>query len=267
MSDPRWSVWNKLSGDEKIARVYDVLLDRGELTPTEIAEQLQLPRTTLYPAFEWLKQHHLVKTVERGRETRYIASSPETWRMVVEEQRVEAEGRARAIELQLPGWISAYESAHRPRVRAFQGEEGLRALRQEVFEVGGEVWEYFAVDEALKSQAKIEEAKRVQYTSGFSRGRSLFVLDAEQDAPPFFDRRTWDVRFLPKDQAPFSGSLVLLSDRAYLLASQAECMGLVIESKDVVGLLKSLYARAWEQATPWTPPPHWGIQKTRRDVG
>ncbi len=259
MADPRWLIWSTLAGDEKIARIYDALLDHGERTPTEIAEALNLPRTTLYPAFEWLKKRGLVTVVERGRETRYVASAPDAWRRLTEEQRAQAETLARALETQLPGWVSAYETAHRPRVRAFEGEAGLLSLRQEAFEVGGEVWEYFTVDEALKTQAKVEESKRVQYTSGFTRGRSLFVLNNATDTPPFFDRRTWEVRALPRAEAPFAGSLVLMRDRTYILSSQAECMGLAIESPDVTHLLKSLYEHAWQRATPWIPPATWKI--------
>ncbi len=259
MADPRWSVWSKLAGDEKIARVYDALLDHGEVTPTEIADILTLPRTTLYPAFEWLKQRGLVSVVERGRETRYVANAPHTWRLVAEAERLRSEALLHECEVQLPGWVSTYEAAHRPRVRAFEGETGLRELRKEAFELGGEVWEYFAVDETLKQQAKVEESKRVQYTSGFERGRSLFVLEHQDDAPPFFDRRAWEVRWLSREQAPFTGSLVIVRDRAYLVSSQAECIGLAIESSDVTNLLRSLYDRAWQQAMPWTPPHDWGM--------
>lgn len=259
MADPRWLVWSKLAGDEKIARVYDLLLDHGELTATEIADRLTLPRTTLYPSFEWLKQRSLVTVIMRGREMRYVANAPHIWRLVAEEQRSKTETLTHEFEVQLPGWVSTYEAAHRPRVRAFEGELGLRDLRKEAFELGGEVWEYFAVDETLRAQAKVEEAKRVQYTSGFERGRSLFVLEREGDAPPFFDRRAWEVRWLPREHAPFTGSLVILGDRAYIVSSQAECMGLAIESSDVTNLLKSLYECAWQQARPWTPPSGWGI--------
>lgn len=259
MADPRWSVWAKLAGDEKIARVYDVLLDRGELAQTEVADVLEVPRTTLYPAFEWLKQRALITAIERGRKTCYVASAPQTWRVVAEDHRTHAEALVRAFEVQLPGWISVYEQAHRPRVRAFEGSAGLRDLRKEAFELGGEVWEYFAVDDALKTQAKIEETKRVQYTSGFERGRSLFVLHDEGDVLPFFDRRTWDVRWLPSENAPFSGSLVIIRDRVYIISSQEECLGLVIESPDVTALLKSLYERAWQQAKPWMPPQNWEL--------
>lgn len=259
MSERRWELWKRLSGDERIAQIYDVLLEVSELSLRELAERIHVPRTTLYPALDWLKNRGLISQKESGREVRFVAAPPHVWLHVVEETRAQAEALKHAVDVQLPGWASAYEVTHRPRVRAFEGEEGLKALRSEVFSLDGEVWEYFAVDAALKEMAKLEQGKRVQGTSRIPKGRVLMALEHAEDVPPFFDRRTCEVRWIPLQETPFAGSITFVGSRVYLLASRAEPMGLVIESGDLVAMLQTLYQAKWDTARPWLPPMGWDM--------
>ena len=135
----------------------------------------------------------------------------------------------------------------------------FRSVREEIVRLGGEVWEYFAVDPRTKAQAKIAEHERIQKTSLVPAGRVLLALSSPEDAPPFFDRRQTEVRHTSLAAAPFSGSLTLVQHRAYLVTPQEGHFGLVIESEETVALLRSLYLGLWNSSQPWTPPKGWGI--------
>ena len=259
MNAPRWSLWVAIAGDENAARVYDCLLTHGPLSPTQIAQRLECPRSTLYAAFEWLRAEGLVSTLVKGRSLELLAAAPSRWRAVAEQQRLEADALLADIDRQMPEWVASYQQGSRPRARAFEGEGGLKAIREEIVRFGGEVWEYFAVDPRLKAQAKIAELERIQCTSEIPQGRVLLALPHPEDLPPFFDRRSFEARWTPLAQAPFAGSLTLAQDRAYLISPQDGHFGLVIESAETVQLLRSLFLAAWNQAQPWQPSKGWGI--------
>lgn len=259
MPTPRWSLWAEIAGDEKAARIYDVLLTRGMLSPKEIADELACPRSTLYPAFDWLRERGLISMVTKGRSVECVATAPSRWQVVAETKRIEADQLLANVQNRMDEWTAAHKSGPRPRVRAFQGEDGLRAIREEVVRLGGEVWEYFAVDARVKAQAKIGECERIRQTSAVPKGRVLLGVACLEDIPPFFDRRLFEARSILLKEAPFSGSLTITGSRAYLISPEEGHFGLVIESGEVVQLLRSMYQRIWDQASPWNPPDGWGI--------
>ncbi len=259
MSAARWSLWARLAGDEKPARVYDCLLTHGPSSPKQLADRLDSPRSTLYPAFDWLREQGLISTLVKGRSVEFIAAAPSAWRLVAERQRLEADRLLMDLDGAMDEWVASYQQGSRPRARAFEGEDGLKSIREEISRLGGEVWEYFAVDPRVKAQAKIAEQERIQRTSKIPSGRVLLALVQPDDAPPFFDRRQTEVRWTPLAQSPFSGSLTLVKNRAYLVSPQEGHFGLVIESEETVALLRSLYLGLWNSSQPWTPSKEWGI--------
>jgi sugar-specific transcriptional regulator TrmB len=259
MSVPRWSLWAQIIGDECAARIYDSLLTHGALTPTQIAQHLTCPRSTLYAAFDILKEQGLISTSTKGRSVEYTAAAPSRWRALAEMKQLDASHVVKNVEEHLSEWTASFRQGSRPRARAFEGEEGLKAIREEVALDGGEVWEYFAVDARLRAQAKLHEHERIQKTSEVKGGRVLLALEHRDDAPPFFDRRSFEVRFIMLDQAPFAGSLTLVQNHAYLISTHDENFGLVVESTETVQLIRSLYVHVWNQAKPWSPPVGWGI--------
>lgn len=185
MTMPRWMLWSQIAGDELSARVYDCLLTHGTLNPTQIAQHLSCPRSTLYASFDWLRERGLISTSIQGRSVQYVAAAPSRWRALAELRRIEAEQVLKDIDGSMAEWIATYQHGSRPRARAFEGEDGLKAIREEVVRLGGEVWEYFAVDARLREQARVAEQERIQRTSEIRTGRVLLALQSETDAPPF----------------------------------------------------------------------------------
>lgn len=251
-------VWEHLSGSARTARMYEVLLHASALNVQELARLMQEPRSTLAVSLEWLLNHELIKKEVRAREVWYRALSPARWVTLSEELCHQSQEWRRRAEQALPGWLAVYDERHRPRVRAFEGGAGLSRVREEILSMKGEIWEYFAVDKALLRLANYEAPKRIAVSAGVG-GRVLLALASLEDHPPMFDRRGFEVRWIPLNEAPFAGSLSLIEDRAYLVASSEEQVGLVMESPDVAGLLRSLYERSWSLAKPWIPPTGWGI--------
>ncbi len=262
MPTNRWKLWERLARDEKIARVYEALFSVEALTLTDIAQKLVLPRTSLYPAIEWLRERALITSEVRGKTTLYRANPPTAWRAIAEEEREQSAMLVRETDAALTGWLAEFASTHRPRVRAYDGEAGIRTIREELRSKGGSIWEYYCVDDRVHAQATMEEAQRITLSSELIGGRVLLVLQNEAIVPPFFDRRGYEVRFLLEHDAPFSGSLTFAGETAYLLSSGEECSALAIESKDFSLLLRSLYLHAWERATAWEAPSGWGMGRT-----
>lgn len=252
------SVWAHIAQSDRTARVYQALLQAQALRLQDIADVLNEPRSTLQSSLEWLLAQTLIQKEAHAREVWYRALSPSRWLVVCEERCQEAQEWRRRAEQALPGWLALYDERHRPRVRAFEGGDGLSRVREEIASMKGEIWEYFAVDEKLRQIAAYDAPKRIAISSGIG-GRVLLALASEQDTPPMFDRRGFEVRWIPLQEAPFAGSLSLVEDRAYLIASSDEQVGLVMESPDMVGLMRSLYERSWSLAKPWSPPSDWGL--------
>lgn len=237
---------------EKESKVYLASLELGESPVQDIARKAGVNRATTYVMIEQLTAKGLMSSLERGKKRYFLAESPDKLMTGLRLEVAELEEKMQNFRRVLPDLHTLYDtSGERPRVRFFEGEEGVLSVMEEFHndvEPGVEARlmtnhdDYiasFGVEDRLDKHK--EKLRSVNYHT-----RALYVCDeaAESKHGPTHNR-TFEVRRLPKNLFPFNGEMGLMKNRAYFWTYKGKMTGIIIENEQIVSLLSAMFDLAW----------------------
>ena len=126
----------QLGLSDKEAKVYLAVLELGPSTATQIAQKAEINRPTAYVQIENLMKLGLMNSHEKGKKTYFVAEPPERLQELVRKNQTEIEERGRRLKEILPELQVLFDSAEeRPKVRFYEGKEGLKAINEDVFRI------------------------------------------------------------------------------------------------------------------------------------
>jgi sugar-specific transcriptional regulator TrmB len=238
---------------EKEAKVYLASLELGEAPVQDIARKAGVNRATTYVMIEQLAAKGLMSSVERGKKRYFLAEAPDKLSTRVRIEITELEERLSGFKRILPDLHSLYDtSGERPRVRFFEGEEGLLSVIEEVHELmepGIELLQMSNIDDYTKlfggynthdkHRAKLKQNIPVHTRMLFSSDKALTPRTTESSP------ETVEARRISKDRFPFSGEMVIIKNRVYMMSFAGKLLAVAIESAALTGLLASMFELAW----------------------
>lgn len=108
------------------AEAYALLIELGELKPTETAKRLSATRTNAYKVLDRLVEMDLAKKVERGKKFVYVATNPLALATLTEKFRAEATAREEAVSGMLQDLLAQYYThTDRPQAEVFTGRKAV----------------------------------------------------------------------------------------------------------------------------------------------
>lgn len=247
----------ELGLNDKEIEVYIAMLELGPAAAQDIATQSKINRTTCYVMIDGLKRRGLASEVEQGKKTLYSAQHPDQLLRLLVDESARIRAKQEKVEAALPQLMALFNVLHeKPKVRYFDGGEELFAIRKEVRERRQPVWEVYAVDEALKKVAQLDEKTRIENTETFRDSRILMAIKPGC-LPPYFDRSGIEARVLDYGKFPFAGNITMCQDTLYIVTNKSQGLGIIIDSSEIASMFRSLYEAAWQLAKPWNPPAEW----------
>ena len=125
----------KLGLSEKEAMVYLASLETGPAPVQVIARKAEVNRATTYVMIEALLQKGLMSTFDKGKKTMFTAEKPERLHRIVHSERASVDEKEQTIKKILPDLDAICAAAgERPKVSFYEGEEGLEAMRETIFD-------------------------------------------------------------------------------------------------------------------------------------
>ena len=240
---------------QKEASVYLAMLELGTASVQDIAMKAGVNRSTTYLMIESLQRRGLISNFDKGSKPQLTAENPEKLIAGVVDELAGVEARKQRLQNSLPHLLAMFQSADKPVVRFFEGEEALSMIREEVAQTREPFWEVYAVDEPLIALANTRGEERIQTTRRLT-GRALMAIKPGC-VPPYFDMRGIETRQIDYHSCPFSGDITITGNKLFILTAQPRGMGIIVESKEVVDIFRALYEAAWRIAKSWTPPAEW----------
>lgn len=241
----------------KEADVYLSMLQSGPSTIQDIARRAEVNRSTTYFLIDALIRHGLVSKAEQGKKTIFTAESPERLVGMVVNQLSAVQAKQDVLQGCMPGLLAMFNAiADKPRLRFFEGAEGLAGIREEIVRRHEPLWEATAIDEVCVQLADIKKAERIEVSTRIRRGRVLMAIKPGL-SPPLFDIRGFEVREMDYARFPFTGTLSICGNVVYVIAAQTRPVGFIMESMEVANLIRAIYEAAWSGAKPWKPPVTW----------
>ncbi|MDO8617769.1 MAG: helix-turn-helix domain-containing protein [Candidatus Uhrbacteria bacterium] len=246
---------------QKEADVYLAMLQLGPSSVQEIADASAINRSTIYPVIDELQHRGLASTFEKGKKVLFAAENPQRLVSLVVHEFSHIEAKRNQLEISLPKLLAVFNTRNdKPRVRFFEGEEALEAVRDEVHESRDAIWEVYAVNERLIHIANTKGKERIERNRRAIGGRALMAIKPGC-MPPYFDIGRHEARVMNYEQYPFSGDIAMTGNHLYVVSMEDPIMGIVVESKEMTSVFRALFEAAWSCAAAWMPPPGWGPPK------
>ena len=238
----------ELGFSEKETKVYVALLELGAGTASEIARGAGILRTTAYNILDVLAGKGLAKLTGKEPKQQYVAEPPEK---IIDYLKREIKGYqeklARASEL-TPQLKSIHNVANRPKIKFYEGKQGLIDVYEDTLTSSEPIRAYAAVDDMHKALPDYfpeyykRRVKKGIAIRGIVPTTDLALERAKQNKE---EMRT--MVLVPKDKYYFSPEINIY-DNKVMIASWREKLGIIIESAEIADAMKKIFELAWQGA-------------------
>lgn len=225
------------------AKTYMTLVEKGELTPPEIAEFTGESRTNSYMVLDSLAELELIEKIEKGKKLSYRVNNPIAIEKLSEKKRqsvIEAETK---VKQAMPTLLSYFYSfTERPGVRLFEGADGLKEIYRDILRTKKTLYliRGFQNVEVL-GKGFIEKfiAQRVKLgikVIALTPKHTDANTDPDQDKEWLMER-TWVDTSLYKEPVEIN----IYGSKIAIASFGGEVMGVIIDSPQMAKALKELF--------------------------
>ena len=239
-----------LNFSERESRVYLALLEAGSARASEISNNTEINRTTVYDILEVLLHRGLISKYKKGASTFFNALEPKRLLAYLDN---ELEEKAKIVQQQkkkvsslLPELISLENvSTTKPQVSFFEGEKGMREAYEDTLTSKEIILAYANVQTMHEGLPKFfpeyykRRSKNKIYIKAILPQNELSIQRSKLD-----QEEMREARFLPDKEMTFSPEINLYNNKM-LIASWKEKMAIIIESKELVDLQKLTFNLLW----------------------
>lgn len=225
--------------NEKQAKIYLACLELGSAPVNKIARLSELPRSTCYEILEELKHLGIISTFRKKKIKWFNVEDP---RLLVRQ----AKEKLSVMEEHIPQLLSSYgKSKNRPKIRFYEGKEGMKTILDEILNEATEILAFNSADD-LFSILKKEWPK-------FLKARianKISVKAILRSTPKGIERQLTgsqelrEVRLIT-NTIDFHGTIFLWKNKIAMFSLQNNLIALVIESPELAQMQKSIFNVLW----------------------
>jgi len=245
----------KFGFSPKESKIYLTALELGSSSVIQIAQKARINRGTTYDILESLIKKGLISYFIKGKKRYFAAEKPERLLDVLENQRKELltkeeeiEKRQQEIKELLPELRSIYNlPTEKPKVRFFEGKEGILNIYEEILQETDEVWFYGAFKDLFHVFPNFISMIKRQIKAGL-KIRDLVTRSKEAlKVRVLYKKPKQEMRFLPKGLGLTTDNMIYGNKFAMISFGQ-KMHGVVIESREIVQTQRKIFEILWEKA-------------------
>lgn len=226
---------------QKEAEVYLACLHLGSGNVSRLTQRASLPKSTVIDTLKSLIKKGLVDVYIKGRRKHYSVVNPEALNEKIKKQLV-------LIEEVLPQLKAFYNfSSTKPKVRFYEGEEGLRLIMNEIIKEAkdliafGSAADIFTILPDYFPKFSHERAKK---------GIPLRVIF--RDSPKAHERQTLDKQELRsskiiQSQIPFSALFWSWQNKLVMITFKKDVAVVLIEDEEIAQTFRSFFEFLWSK--------------------
>lgn len=233
---------------DKQAKVYVAALFLGPSAVQKIAEQAEVNRATAYVILDELAQMGLVSESTQGKKTVFVAEPPQAIGRYLDNQSSAIDSKKSELKNLLPNLKEVarnIDDDDTPVVRFYKGREGARVIGSyysRKAKTGEEIYGMTNLDEVLKINPNIllenpKKRMRKRISSKVIYSYKNGELKSDKAILRQTKKLTDDVK---ADVNLYNNAVAIATYR------QNNSVGIVIESKEIAGVLRQLFELAWK---------------------
>lgn len=230
----------------KEATVYLALLELGPSTATEISRKAKINRTTSYDVLETLSGEKLVRLVGETKIQKYVAESPEKVLSMLKNKIKKTEEQLKKATMLLPQLMSVYSIKEKPKVKFYEGIEGMIEAFEDTLSADREILAYAVGSDMFTAVSE-------KYFKGYFEKRVKNNIAVRAIAPDdegsrkVVENDTKEMRttlLVPKDKFYFSVETNIYNNKV-LVVSWREKFAIIIESHEIADAQRKIFELAW----------------------
>jgi HTH-type transcriptional regulator, sugar sensing transcriptional regulator len=221
--------------------VYLAALELGGASVVDISKKAGIKRTTCYDILLDLEKEGLITTVQKGKKRLFVGENPEK----IKKDMARKESLFSEI---LPELKSIYNvRGTKPKIRFYEGREGLIEAYDDALEYPGEILVYSSQDvinvlgpEWAQWYIKKRVKKNIRIRAILPKTewleKNIVAKDKEQ---------LRICKFVDLEKFPFSVEIDVYGGKKVAIISNKEKMAVIIESSEIANTLKHVFELAW----------------------
>ncbi len=241
----------KIGLSDKEAKLYLTSLSRGPETAPILAKLANIVRPTAYVIIEALVKKGLMSSFAKEKKTYFIAESPEHLLSVIRLQKQEIEEKEREFSKLLPELAAmANIKGEKPKVRVFEGKEGLKAVIESILKSKTKIiysiipadnmFQLFPQEEHKSIMANPRVQKKIKakiiYTS--KKGRIYKAKDPQN---------LREAIYIDEKRFPFKCGIDIYDNHLAFYSYKGSIMGIMIENEDMAETMKTIFEMLWQK--------------------
>lgn len=254
------SLFDDVGLSRQEAAVYMESLQSGPVSVTKLANLTAINRVEMYGLIERLSQKGLVREMS-GKKIKVIeARHPRELEHLLAQQRRKLKKIELKLEDALPQLAGLYKkSAFRPTIHFYEGIKGLESIHIDIIETLKDCEPEKRVMYSYSNPAILVE-RFEEYRNrddGFIEQRQRYGISNKVIAPDNAYNRELhtkdkselrDMILVPSEVFPYVNDITLYHNKMAIEALQEECIGVVIESKEIYDDQRAVFRLAREGA-------------------
>ncbi|MSU55729.1 MAG: hypothetical protein EXS51_00255 [Candidatus Taylorbacteria bacterium] len=239
---------HSLGFGEKEAVVYVALLELGRGTVTQISRKAGINRTTGYDILDSLSNKGVVNVSGKEPKQEYSAEPPESVIAYLRKEAEAARERITRAEALLPELRSVHATQNRPKIKFYEGTEGLKQVYEDTLTSAEAIRAYANVDDMHKGLPNyFPEYYKRRAGAGIAIRAIVPSTLIARARSSYNEEEKREIAFVPEDKYYFSPEINIY-DNKVMIASWREKLGVIIESAEIADAMKKIYELAWAEA-------------------
>jgi len=232
------------------AKLYLTLLQTGPASVRDLAQTIEIKRTTAYFYIDQLVEKGLIMKLVRGSKKLVAASEPENLRSLVEEKII----NAKEVEKNFPNILKILTTnlpqtndASTAEIRYYKGINGVKKIYEEALQTKelrsyvniGDVVNFFPenVFSFEKAFEKNKELKLYEFIENSPASQKLVKILSQN--------KRYNFKFLPNDIKINASDILLYEGTVAIINLRESTTGVIFHNKDYFDISKKLFEHMW----------------------
>lgn len=223
----------------KEAKLYLACLEIGSGTVMKISRKSGISRGSTYDILEEMLDKGLVSKIHKDKHMLFTAVDPE----VIQKR---FQSNVRNFELAMPELTGLFHKHSRPRVRYFEGIEGIKRVYEDTLTATTDILNYANSKEIRIHWPTYDNdyvKKRIEkdiYLKGIAPDDNYGKKVKKEDGASL--RQT---KLLPEKEYKFTNEINIYDNKVAITSFGNELVGVIIESKEISDTQRDIFKMAW----------------------
>lgn len=237
-----YKILTKIGFSDKEAKLYLACLELGTATVIELSRKSGITRGSAYDILGEMLEKGLISKTLTGKHMVFSAVDPETLKKGYHDH-------LRDFELSMPELKGLFHKHSHPRVRYFEGLEGIKRVYEDTLTATTDILNY-ANSRTLRTYWPDYDEEYVKQRVQ----KQIFLKGIAPDDE--YGRKVKqedilcyrEIRLLPQDEFSFTNEINIYDNKVAITSFQDELIGIIIESKEIAATQRDIFKMAWEFA-------------------